>query len=375
MLFVIRSKWKWDVRKHLKRCGSEHQRLKKDDSGCEPEPVAEAPDSSVQMPSQRAAGASLDPANTSGSPDRHAKRSALKRDMHHLDQQEMEKTKGRFNLENHVLTLNGVAGAPAASAANIDNGHSCIQCEFIGQSAAELKLHARAHLHLKPYMCKMCCYSTKWKSDLKKHMRTLSHELEGVRRSVEVPCSSGSSVWNHAVSPCPGDVESKENSHKSGMVGGKWNDAKKNGCNFGRIAFLDGKLQCRFCNYNSIEITLSQNHECLINDRKTSKEELGDQLAFWEHLGLRRRTLDEVNPAGLMKSVDVVEKLEEAVPGLNSPEALTQVISCSALTGNTSTNSAANLTKSKLCEETKALCVTPNTDFEVDKSCHDVHEI
>lgn len=374
MFFVIRSKWKWDVRKHLKRCGPEHQRLKKGaDAVSEPEPVVAAPDSLIQLPSQRAAVASVDSANTSRTPDRHAKRSALKRNLHHLVHQEMEKTKGGFSLENHVWTLHGVAGVPAADTANRNKGHSCVHCEFIGQSAAELKHHGRLHLYMKPYSCKMCCYSTKWKSDLKKHLRTLSHELEGARRSVKEPCSSGCSVWNHAVCPPPGNVESKENSHNSGMVEEKWNDAKKNSCNFGRIAFRDGRLQCRFCNYNSIEITLSQNHECLINDRKASKEGFGDQLAFWEHLRLRRRAGDELKPAESMKPVDVVEKLEEAVPGLNSPKVSSQIVSCSALNGNMLTNSAASPTTFKLCEDTKALCVTSITDFEVD--CCGDHKI
>lgn len=377
MLFIIRSKWKWDVRKHLKRCGSEHQRLKKGaDAVHELEPVAASSDSSsIQKPSQTAAGESMDLANTSDARDRYAKRSALKRSLHHLVQQDMETSVGRFSLDNHAGTTDRVAGVPVADTANTDKGHSCIHCAFICKSPMELKHHARVHLHLKPYTCKMCCYSTKWKSDLKKHMRTLSHELEGARRSAEaLPSSSGYSVWNHAVCPHPRNVESKENSDDSTMMGEKLNDAKKSRRNFGRIAFLDGRLQCRFCNYSSIEITLSQNHQCLSKDRKTCKEGFDDQLAFWEHLGLRKRTWDELNPGELMKLVDVVGKLEEAVPGMNLSRVSSQTISCSASNGNISTNSPSNLKKVKLYEDRKAFCVTSITDFKVDRSCHGVHE-
>ncbi|XP_014785266.1 uncharacterized protein LOC106879997 [Octopus bimaculoides] len=62
----------------------------------------------------------------------------------------------------------------------INNGlYHCLECQFVGHSPAELKRHAYLHSEDKPYVCEVCTYSSRWKCDLKKHIRTYNHYGSG----------------------------------------------------------------------------------------------------------------------------------------------------------------------------------------------------
>ena len=52
----------------------------------------------------------------------------------------------------------------------------CMECSFVANSPGELKKHsAETHAAEKPYECEVCSYRSKWKCDVKKHMKTYTH--------------------------------------------------------------------------------------------------------------------------------------------------------------------------------------------------------
>ena len=76
---------------------------------------------------------------------------------------------------------NSLSGSPGMNKSKeklgqIANQHPCRYCPFVGQSPAELKRHSAVHSDQKPFSCDDCDYRTKWKCDLKKHMRIYNHQ-------------------------------------------------------------------------------------------------------------------------------------------------------------------------------------------------------
>jgi len=53
--------------------------------------------------------------------------------------------------------------------------YHCMECPFVGNTQAELRRHSVLHSENKPFMCNMCGYSSRWKCDLKKHMKIYGH--------------------------------------------------------------------------------------------------------------------------------------------------------------------------------------------------------
>jgi hypothetical protein len=56
-----------------------------------------------------------------------------------------------------------------------DRTLSCQQCPFAANSMAELRRHLIVHSSESPYHCFNCNYKSKWKCDVKKHMKICNH--------------------------------------------------------------------------------------------------------------------------------------------------------------------------------------------------------
>ncbi len=56
-----------------------------------------------------------------------------------------------------------------------DRTLACQQCPFAANSMAELRRHIIVHSSESPYHCFNCDYKSKWKCDVKKHMRLCNH--------------------------------------------------------------------------------------------------------------------------------------------------------------------------------------------------------
>jgi len=56
-----------------------------------------------------------------------------------------------------------------------DRTLSCQQCPFAANSMAELRRHLIVHSAESPYHCFNCNYKSKWKCDVKKHMKICNH--------------------------------------------------------------------------------------------------------------------------------------------------------------------------------------------------------
>ena len=56
-----------------------------------------------------------------------------------------------------------------------DRSLPCKQCPFAANSVAELRRHLIVHSSENPYHCFNCDYKSKWKCDVKKHMRLCNH--------------------------------------------------------------------------------------------------------------------------------------------------------------------------------------------------------
>lgn len=188
-----KSKWKWDVVKHMKRCGGGTVKDVIDNSkqkSCGPPNVVlavrEEPNNNQNIPklsNTHVANGETTPISYKNSASRVSTPSAAS-----------------------VAATAAATAATAAAAATAADGRShsqslldlrrdssssrpnpvfrglvndglyhCLECQFIGHSPAELKRHAYLHSEDKPYVCEVCSYSSRWKCDLKKHIRTYNH--------------------------------------------------------------------------------------------------------------------------------------------------------------------------------------------------------
>ena len=188
-----KSKWKWDVVKHMKRCGGGTVKDVIDNSkqkSCGPPNVVlavrEEPNNNqniAKLSNTHVANGETTPISYKNSACRVSTPSAAS-----------------------VAATAAATAATAAAAATAADGRShsqslldlrrdssssrpspvfrglvndglyhCLECQFIGHSPAELKRHAYLHSEDKPYVCEVCSYSSRWKCDLKKHIRTYNH--------------------------------------------------------------------------------------------------------------------------------------------------------------------------------------------------------
>ncbi|XP_046340411.1 uncharacterized protein LOC124121458 [Haliotis rufescens] len=195
-----RSKWKWDVVKHLKRCGGGT--------------IKDVIDTSRFMGSKRIA-----PPNVTVLPEGKLQQQTPQPVAYLVSSNNTDHTGGQGAVIVPIMAGQS-QGAPPLISANQgntpiqpkpvntgsshqvkqgNNSHSskqpvfrslinqglyhCLECPFVGHSPAELKRHSVLHSENKPFTCGTCGYSSRWKCDLKKHMRTYNHFSSQVSRS------------------------------------------------------------------------------------------------------------------------------------------------------------------------------------------------
>ncbi|WAR12489.1 XFIN-like protein [Mya arenaria] len=175
-----KSKWKWDVVKHLRRCGGgtvhdviDTTKVKK----MAPPNVMVMPASSghqQQSPSMNSHSMKKPSPNQPVFPTYSMNLpislpSSVSKSL--AANFSMVKN-GLDNRENMDIDGNNRSAFRSLTSPSI---HGCPECPFVGNSPTELKRHALLHSEAKPFSCHTCGYSTRWKCDLKKHMKNYGH--------------------------------------------------------------------------------------------------------------------------------------------------------------------------------------------------------
>ena len=177
---TYKSKWKWDVVKHLKRCGGGTVKdvidVTKDfyvNQSYSPENLAPAqkrelsggPPNVTVMPSAENSNHSADFSYENGFDEASL-------DLSNATTPTSLECKDCSFVASSVVELRKHARFHAYEAQQV----YCSQCPFVGNNPAELKRHVRVHSDEKPFLCRTCGYSSKWKCDLKKHCKSYAHE-------------------------------------------------------------------------------------------------------------------------------------------------------------------------------------------------------
>ena len=64
---------------------------------------------------------------------------------------------------------------PVGTTTNSHHSLCCQQCPYVACNLSDLRRHLIVHSNEQPYHCCACEFKSKWKSDVKKHQRSLNH--------------------------------------------------------------------------------------------------------------------------------------------------------------------------------------------------------
>ncbi|XP_021351997.1 uncharacterized protein LOC110449447 [Mizuhopecten yessoensis] len=175
-----KSKWKWDVVKHLKRCGGGTIRDVIDTSKIKKMP----PPNVTVMPQGNLQQQTPQPVNyimNSSLEDSKEEEDSLpngvaKQAMAYYKNYDMAAQYQDYEEDFSQDESSDNQPRQPVFRSLINQGmYHCLECPFIGHSPAELRRHAVLHSENKPFTCTICGYSSRWKCDLKKHIRTYEH--------------------------------------------------------------------------------------------------------------------------------------------------------------------------------------------------------
>lgn len=200
---TYKSKWKWDVVKHLKRCGGgtvkdviDTSRLHRKSEGDSNSPPTQNVVKQLQFLSSSPKHSVLSngPPNVTvmpgGSPRAMSgvESAGISSGVYSPTAVDMaahsrsapspsnSTSSDHSSVRNPSSPGGSVKSRPGYNRGLVNQGvYHCTQCPFIGNSPAELKRHCRVHSDEKPFSCATCGYSSKWKCDLKKHIKTYEH--------------------------------------------------------------------------------------------------------------------------------------------------------------------------------------------------------
>ena len=206
---TYKSKWKWDVVKHLKRCGGGTVKDVIDTSRHYRKSESETSPTSSQSVVKQLQFRNSSPkqlALSNGPPNVTVMPGGSPRGMvgSHEAQGCYSPTSNSSDIIPYSRNTSSPANSVSSESANANDPNEsgkakepvfrgvvsqglyhCLQCPFVGNSPAELKRHCRVHSDEKPFSCQTCGYSSKWKCDLKKHIRTYNHRPAPRSHSLE----------------------------------------------------------------------------------------------------------------------------------------------------------------------------------------------
>ncbi len=324
---TYKSKWKWDVVKHLKRCGGGTVKDVIDttkmnlNSNKGPHWVKalqfKDPAASLTPASTPALGSPAGSKLSGGPPNVTVLPSGVVKPSNPLTPSGGERHLTHSPPSPHTpdqLHQNLIAYQRAdhtsptqTSAKGLMNGlYHCQHCPFTGNSPAELKRHTRVHSDEKPFSCITCGYSSKWKCDLKKHLRTYNHQsavsMDGKMDLTDVSYSSDEQMQS------PGDGNHDSNGHgfdsfdaepedMSGRISSAAVQTKQlykcESCQYvtykknflethmkiheqpgkSKLNFGANKLRCKTCGYDAPDLSGFLQHQLTHNSSQTSAPE------------------------------------------------------------------------------------------------------
>ncbi|CAF4699022.1 unnamed protein product, partial [Rotaria socialis] len=144
-----------------------------------------------------------------------------------------------------------------------DRTLSCQQCPFAANSMAELRRHLIVHSSESPYHCFNCNYKSKWKCDVKKHMKICNHHgpvLVGRKAMAKVMESLGLIIENNkSASPEKNNeqksIENDDEEEDDEIIVDENQNDDNNEKEKINSRIQNNNLRCRQCDYEAEDLS------------------------------------------------------------------------------------------------------------------------